>query len=67
MGEAVMKHFIFVFFLLCISTYVFSGKITLQQGVNGYDGCIDATTCATSPDVKFENHHQLNVDNFKNG
>ena len=62
-----MKSFRFGLFLLFLCNSAFSGKVTLQQGVNGYDGCIDATTCATSPDVKFESHHQLNVDNFVNG
>lgn len=62
-----MQFLRFGLFLLFICDFAFSGKITLQQGVNGYDGCIDATTCATSPDTKYESHHQLNVDNFKNG
>jgi hypothetical protein len=62
-----MKVSKFGLFLLCLYIFVFSGKVTLQQGVNGYDGCIDATTCATSSDVKYESHHQLSLDNFRNG
>ena len=62
-----MKVSKFGLFLLSLCMFVFSGSVRLQQGVNGYDGCVDATTCATSSNVKFESHHQLSLENFTNG
>ena len=46
---------------------VFSGQLVLQQGVNGYNGCLDAHMVMTSASSNYESANLLELDYFTGG